>query len=75
MRIMWEAFKNPYVWDPPQTNAICITVFWAQASVYFKNYSGDCKMDPGLSTAGLKTKLFWLDKDKALLLILSTIYS
>ena len=57
--------KNPGLWDPSQTNVLFITMFWAQASVYFKSYTSDCKMDLGLSTTGLDTKLFGLDKDKA----------
>ena len=57
-------FKNPGLWNPSQANVLFITIFWAQASVYFTSYTGGCKMDLGLSTTGLDTKLFWLDKDK-----------
>ena len=57
-------FKNPGLWNPSQANILFIIIFWAQASVYFKSHTGGCKMDLGLSTTGLDTKLFWLDKDK-----------
>ena len=51
--------KTPGLWDPSQTNVL------GPGISILKSYTGDCKMDLGLSTTGLDKKLFLLDKDKA----------
>lgn len=64
-------FKNPQPGSNLVHNSIFITVFWAQ--IYFKSCSEDLKMDSGSCTTELDTKLFGLDIDTALLLILNII--